>query len=264
MLLEGKNALVFAAAGAIGAAVARRLAAEGASVWLSGRTLDPVERVAEEIEEAGGRAHRDRVDATDEAAVTAYVGRVAWESGSLDLVFNAIGLRTAEADYATPSTTLAREKFLRPLATIAGSQFLTAREAARHMQKQGGGSIVLLSASLTAKMVPFMAGITAACGAIEGLTRSLAGELGPSGVRVNCLRSGGLPDTRTIRETTAEMYRTLGLDPAKDRFPGAAAPALGRPHTLEETAAVVAFLASDLSSGMTGQVVNVCAGDIVD
>ncbi len=107
----------------------------------------------------------------------------------------------------------------------------------------------------------FMAGITAACGATEAMTRSLAAELGPYGVRVNCVRAGGMPFTRTIRETVAAIARTTGVA-AND--PGSSpANALNRPLTVDETAAMVAFVASDLASGVTGQVLNVCAGSVV-
>jgi len=121
---------------------------------------------------------------------------------------------------------------------------------------------VLLSASLSGKMVPYMAGITAACGAIDALTRSLAAEWGPAGVRVNCVRAGGMPETRTIQETFAQMARTSGATQA-DVARSTVANALQRSVTVAETAEAVAFLASERARGMSGQVVNVCAGAMV-
>ena len=90
-ILDGKYALVFGAAGSVGAAVAKEFAAEGAEVFLSGRTKASVDAVAKEIKEAGGEAHAAAVDALDEAAVAAYVDSVAKEAGQVDIVFNAVG-----------------------------------------------------------------------------------------------------------------------------------------------------------------------------
>lgn len=257
MLLENKNALIFAAGGAIGSAVAQRLAAEGARVFLSGRSEASAEGIARELD-----APWERVDATNDAAFTAWVDRIARQVDGIDIVFNAIGPRPMDADYATPSTTIPYDRFLLPLTLIPGSQFLTARAAARHMVPRGRGAIVFLSASLTGQFIPFMSGITAACGAVEALARTLATEFGPAGVRVNCVRAGGMPETRTIAETTANMARTMGANADEAGRP-TAANVLRRPLRVEETAATVAWVASDLASGVAGQVVNVCAGAIV-
>jgi NAD(P)-dependent dehydrogenase (short-subunit alcohol dehydrogenase family) len=202
---------------------------------------------------------RATVDASDDGAIRAYVDEVAQSTGGIDLVFNAVGPRASEGGYGTPAVDLAHDRFLLPMVTIAGSQFLTARACARHMLRQGHGSIVLLSASLAGLAIPFMSGITAACGAVEALVRPLAAEMGLHGVRVNCVRAGGMPETRTIQETIAAMARTMGITPDEVSARNMLT-LLRRPVRLEETAAAVAFLASDEASGMTGQVVSVCAG----
>jgi len=263
MMLANRTGLIFAATGAIAAEVARRAAAQGARVYLSARDKTRLDAVAAEITAAGGTAVIDVVDATDPVAVRAYVDRVAETAGRVDFVFNGIGLRCAEAGYATPSAELDPAMFRQPLDVICGSTFLTAREAARHMTRQGNGAIVTLSASLSGLFVPHMAGITAACGAIEALTRTLAAEYGPHHVRVNCVRAAGMPETRTIRETSAQLLATLGVDPTTAPPPGLTGNALGRPVTLAETADTVCYLAGDAASGITGQIVNVCAGQLV-
>ncbi len=94
------------------------------------------------------------------------------------------------------------------------------------------------------------------------MTRSLAGEFGPRGVRVNCVRDSAMPETRTIQETFAGQAAILGMEPAA-MMAAMQAPPLGRPVTAEDTAGLVAFLASDAAGGMTGQVVTVCAGQFV-
>ncbi len=256
MLLKGKTAAVFAATGAIGTAVATRLAEEGARVFVSGRDRAALQRLGNRLD-----APWEQVDATDEQQVAQHLEHIERSAG-IDIVFNAIGLRAADAGYASPSTALPFEQFLRPLQIIAGSQFITARAAARLMLPRQHGTIVTLSASLSGNFIPFMAGITAACGAIEAMTRTLAAELGPAGIRVNCVRSGGMPETRTIQETQALMARTTGAS-VQDVGRSTMSNVLQRPLRLEETASMVAFVASDRASGIAGQVLNVCAGAIV-
>lgn len=258
MLLKQKTAAVFAATGAIGSAVARRLEADGATVHISGRDPEQLQKLGEEI---GASWHL--VDATAEADVEAYFKHLADNNQTPDIVFNGIGLRAAAGGYARPASTLTRETFLLPIETIVWSQFLTARTAATELKaKNRGGAIVLLSASLSGLFVPFMSGITAACGAVEALTRSLAAEYGRAGLRINCVRAGGMPETRTIRETTERMAELTGASPGDAGRP-TSTNVLGRPLRPEETAQTVAFVASDRASGIAGQVINVCAGTLV-
>jgi 3-oxoacyl-[acyl-carrier protein] reductase len=237
--------------------VARRFAAEGARVFISGRDDGALKRLGQELE-----LPWQVVDATDEGQVSTYIDGIAGQTEGIDVVFNGIGVRAAEAQYATAATAIQFDKFLLPLRVIAGSQFLTARATARHMVLKRRGTIVMLSASLSGKFIPFMSGITATCGAIEAMTRTLAAEFGPAGVRVNCIRAGGMPETRTIQETIANMARTTGTTPQASAQP-LADNVLRRPLQVEETAATVAFIASDRASGIAGQVINVCAGAIV-
>ena len=260
MSLESKHALVFAATGAIGSEVARVFARQGAHVWLSGRNAGALEDIAASINADGGRASFAVVDATDPDAVQSYVDRVAAQTGRVDIVFNAIGGHPADLGYPAPSTTQPFDDFMIPLRVILGSTFLTARAAGRHMLHQRSGAIVTLSATLSGMTSGYMAGISATCGAIEALTRSLAGEFGPAGVRVNCVRGSAMPETRTIQETAAGQARVMGISMSDMQLP---LPPLGRMITVAETASTAAFLASDAASGMTGQVVTVCAGAFV-
>jgi NAD(P)-dependent dehydrogenase (short-subunit alcohol dehydrogenase family) len=255
MLLQNKHALVFAASGVIASAVARRFAAEGATLWLSAKSTESIAALADELTEAGAVAHVAAVDATGQAAVDVYVDTIA-ASSTIDVVFNGIGGRPAELGYPASIDTISIDSFTTPIRRIAGSQFLTARAAARHMAPAGRGSIVTLSATLSSMTASHMSNISAACGAVEAMTRSLAGELGPSGVRVNCVRASAMPETRTITDTAAGL---AGLGEQPSFLP----PPLRRPITLAETAGAAAFLASDQASGMTGQVITVCAGAFV-
>src|SRR5712691_2702467 len=247
MLLDDQNAVVFGASGAIASQVARRLAGEGAVVWLSVRRGEAVKQLAEEISESGGKAYVQEVDALSPETVEAYLETIA-ATGSVDIVFNGIGGAPAELGYPARALDQDVDAFLLPMRTIVGSQFLTARGAARHMSQRGTGSIITISAGLSTLSVPHMAGISAACAAVEAMTRSLAAEFGSSGIRVNCVRSSAMPETRTIRESRAGHSR-LGTEPTSGSN------ALGRPLTVNDTAGAVTFLASSLAAGLCGQVI---------
>lgn len=254
MPLRGRVAVVFAATGAVGSAVARELRARGAELVVSARSEEPLLALGHELS-----ADAEVVDATDEGAVERHLARVVSERGRLDVVFDAIGPRPDALGYGQPITRLSTDAFLRTFALVCGSQLLVARAAARHMVTARTGCIVTLSASLAAQCVPYMAGISAAYGAVEALTRSLAAELGPYGVRVNAVRAGGMPGTRTLRETFAALARTTGApaEPPPPQNP------LRRAVVPEDVAHVVAMLASDDAGAMTGQVVDVSAGAVV-
>lgn len=252
-MLVGKNALIFAATGGIGSEVAHAFAREGAHVYVSGRNAAALEKLVGQIREAGGQATAAVVEATNPDAVHAYVEQVAAAAGRIDTTFNAIGLPPSELGYPAISTTQSLDDFFKPLHTILGSTFLTSRAVGAQMVRQGGGSIVTLSATLSVWTGAYMAGISATCAAIEGLTRSLAGEFGPAGVRVNCVRGNAMLETRTIAETGAGLV-ALGFQPSMSPT------LLGRPITIGETAATAAFLASDAASGITAQVLTVAAG----
>ncbi len=228
---------------------------------LSGRREEALESLASEIRAGGEKARACVVDAMNERQVEDHLDEVVGRFGRLIAVFNAVGIRPSEHQYGTPAERLAFEAFLKPLEVHVGSQFLSARAAARHLK--AGGTILLFSASLAADPRPLMAGITAACSAIEGLTRSLAAELGPRGIGVICLRPGAMHETRTIRETIEAHARTLGVTLEAFGHQVATASLLHRPVTVRETAEVASMLLSDRAHCMTGQVVNVSCGAVV-
>ncbi|MEM9068057.1 MAG: SDR family oxidoreductase [Myxococcota bacterium] len=249
MILEGKRAVIFAASGAIASGVARAYARHGATVYVSAKR--PVDDLVDELRELGASAFGAVVDATDETAVRNYLTAIAKE-GRIDTVFNGIGGRPQTLGYPARSLETSLDAFDLPFSQIVRSQFLTSREAIRCMEN--GGSVVLLSATLSAMAASQMANLSSACGAIEALGRSLAGEFGPNGVRVNCVRGSAMPETRTIQETGA------GQAALNDTPPTFGVPPLGRPISVEDTARAAVFLASDLASGVTAQTLTVCAG----
>lgn len=248
MLLENKNAIVYGAAGAIGGAVARAYAREGARVFLVGRTLAALDEVAADIRGHGGVAETAQVDAMDKAAVDAHADQVAKTAGSIDVSFNAVAVPVVQD---IPLTEISPDDFLAPITGICRTNFLTTTAAARHMTAQGSGVIVMLTASSAKESRHQMGGFSLACASIEALARSLAGEVGRQGVRVAGLRSNFTPETYP-------GVRDEDLQPLlKDTL-------LGRLPRLAELAGTAVYLASDAAGAVTGAVVNLTCGAIID
>jgi NAD(P)-dependent dehydrogenase (short-subunit alcohol dehydrogenase family) len=263
-LLRDKRAVVFGAGGSIGSAVAAELAAEGAEVFLAGRTASSVELVAQKITDAGGQVHAQTVDALDAAAVDAYVDSVVRQAGSIDIELNATGPRVSEYSNGTPALGLSVDQFMTPVETVLRSQFITARATARHMVEHGGGVIIFLTGSPAKPHGPGTSGIGAAFGAIENLTRTMAIELGAAGIRVVCMRTAANPDSRTIHDTVDAMAKILHIAPEHAAAAIAEGRVLNTSPTTQDTARAVAFLASERARMMTGAVLNASAGVVTD
>jgi 3-oxoacyl-[acyl-carrier protein] reductase len=248
VLLENKNAIVYGAAGAIGGAVARAFARDGARVFLAGRTLATLEEVAADIRAQGGTAEAAQVDALDKASVDAHADRVVAAAGRIDVSFNAVSVAAVQG---VPLTELSVEDFLAPINGLCRTNFLTATAAARHMAAQGAGVIVTVTASSAKETRHEMGGFSLANAAIEALTRTLAGEYGRRGVRVVGFRSNFTPET--YPGAPDEMLAPLLNNTL-----------LGRLPRLAEHAATAVYLASDGAAAMTGGMVNLTCGAIID
>jgi NAD(P)-dependent dehydrogenase (short-subunit alcohol dehydrogenase family) len=258
MLLENKTAVIYAAAGAIGAAVAQAFAREGARLFLTGRDLAKVDAVADEIVAAGGVAETAQVDAMDATGVAAHIEAV----GAIDISFNAIG--PGPAAHRSPLTELTADAFAAPIAVYTNSNFITATAAARQMSHQGSGVIVTLTAVPGRLPVPLVGGQAPAWAAVEAFSRALALEVGPAGIRVVCLRSHAIPETPLIEANFATAARAAGVSPTAFEARLAHGTVLKRLPTLAELAGTAAFLASDHAGAITGTVVNVSAGAVTD
>lgn len=264
MVLNKKVAVVFAANGAIASAVAKSFASEGAIVYLSGRNNQTLQQLAEEIEQAGGIAKTAVVDACDEQAIDTFLQQVVSEQHQLNVIFNGIGVRPSQSGYGTPTKELSFEHFMKPIEVHVGSQFLTARLAAKYMQQTNSpGTILTLTSSLSRLKVPFMAGFVSACTAIEGLTRGLAAEYGRSGIKVICLNPTALWGTRTIKETSAANSKLMGLTSEQWDAQLSQQYLLGKSPSLEEVGDVAAFLASDKGTPFNSHIVDVDAGSMM-
>jgi NAD(P)-dependent dehydrogenase (short-subunit alcohol dehydrogenase family) len=263
MLLENKNAIVYGAGGAIGGAVARAFARAGARVFLAGRSPGPVTALAGEITAKGGRAEAGHADVLDAASVEEHFGNVTARAGAVDVSFNAFGLPQRGVQ-GIPLAELTPDAFAAPVTAYATAFFVTATAAARHMAGRGSGAILTLTASPARLAAPLVGGMAPAWAAVEALTRDLAAEVGPRGVRVLGLRPDGIPGTPTLAEVYGLHAAARGTTPAEIRAFFDARTSLGRQPTLTEVAEVAAFLVSDRASGLTGTIVNLSCGSIVD
>jgi 3-oxoacyl-[acyl-carrier protein] reductase len=261
--LEDKTAVIFGAGGEVGGAVAKELAAQGAHLFLSGRTKTPVQELAQAISSRGQTAAAAEVDALDEDAVTSYLDDMVAATGRIDIMFNAMGPQAVEYRNATSTLELPVEAFMLPMTTILRSQFITARAAARHFVKAGSGVIVFLTATPSQGLAN-TAAIGAAYAALESLTRSLAVDLGQLGVRVVCVRSMLMAETRVGQQTIEMAAAASGVPQQKMAEIITSRPLLRRSPTLAETAMLVSFVASEEASTLTGAIINSSSGLVLD
>ena len=262
MTLRQKVAVIYGAGGAIGGAVARAFARDGAMVFVTGRDQGPLEALAGEINAAGGFAEAARVDGLDENAIDAHLQAVMEKVGRLDISFNAIGLNEPGL-LGIPLIELDVERFARPVVAYATSYFLTARLAARRMAAKKSGVIMTVSALPSRTSGPLIGGYSAAMAAKEALTRSLSLELAPHGIRVVGLRPHAIPDTRTMQRVFKEKAaKTMTWEQWQEGL--ARGTHARRLSTLAEVAGAAVFLASDQASGLTGTTLNLSLGALDD
>jgi NAD(P)-dependent dehydrogenase (short-subunit alcohol dehydrogenase family) len=260
MMLEDKTAVIYGAGGAVGGAVARAFASEGARLFLAGRNLAPVEAVAKDVIAAGGSAEAAEVDTLDEQAVDRHLQSVIDKAGRVDISFNAVSTKMLYV----PLVELDVEQFSVPITTYTTSYFLTARLAARHMIPNNSGVIMTVTALHSRTGIPLVGGFGPAMAAKEALTRDLSVELAPHGIRVVGLRPQGMPETRAIKDGYQTHAKASGMTWEQFQELLASRTHPQRLMTLAEMANMAVFLASDRASGMTGTTVNLTMGSLDD
>ena len=243
--LEGKVAVVTGGGGGLGTAICSRLSSEGAAVAVVEQELEKAERVADAIVANGGRALAVEADVSDKGSVEAMAERVTDELGSLDVLVNNAAIYPRRA-----WTEIEEEEWDRVMSVNLKGYFLCARAAFPHMKERGWGRIVNVSS------ITFFIGWTllldyvTSKGGIVGFTRTLARETGPDGVTVNAIAPGAFPtDAERIHPNPDEYSRwVLKQQSVKRR---------GAP---EDIGNLVAFLASDNASFITGQTIGIDGG----
>ena len=244
MLLEGKNAVIYGATGGIGGAMARAFAAEGARVFLTGRTRETLDALAGEI---GDAAEVATFDATDKRAVDEHADAVAAQGG-LHVSVNLIAHPTK---HGTPMVEMDVDEFFQPIEQAVRSNFLTTAAAARHMKEQRSGVILFFGGHGDPVRDYYIGGTQVAFEALESMRRQLSAELGKDGIRAVTLRSGGVPEGEP--DLSDEIVEGIVSETM-----------LGRAATHEDIGNAAVFAASDKGRMMTAATINVSCGALVD
>ena len=232
--LEGKIAIVTGASRSIGAAIAKRLARDGATVAITyNASPAKAEAVVAAIDAEGGRAIALQADASDPAAVRRAVAGVAERFGRIDILVNNAGISVLGAP-----TEIALEDFQRILAVNVTGVFVATQEALRHMGE--GGRIIQIGSSMVQYAAfPTASAYTLTKGAVTGFTRGLVRDLGPKGITVNTVHPGPTDSDMNPADGAVADFVKPGI-------------AVGRYGQGSDIASAVAFLASKEAAFVTG------------
>lgn len=259
MLLQDKTAIVYGA-GDVGTAVATAFANEGARILIASRTLGRAEALANAIRKQGGSAEAAVVDVLEPGAAARHAQKAA-SGGGIDITFHAIDLGDAQGAHVVDTQI---SKLLMPIDMAMRTHMAIAEAVVPHMAQRGRGVIMGISANVARLAIPYVAGFAMACAVTESLYRQFAAELGPQGIRAVCVRSAGSPDTRGVDEVFNMRAKEQSITREEfDTQVGAGIP-LRRLPRIAEVANAAALLASDKASAVTGAVLNVTCGSLMD
>jgi len=254
MKLEGRIAAVTGGSAGIGRGIAEAYLAEGASVAVMARNAEKAEKMLAEVG-AGDRLIFIQGDAMDQASVEGFVDQTAAHFGRVDILINNAG----GAGDLQPTISLSDESFDECMKWNVYSTFWCTRRALKYMAEQSWGRIINISSMEGKHGKPVLTAYTTAKHAINGMTKSVAREVGTQGITVNAI-CPGLVITDIVRDNGPNTAEAMGMtfDEMVDLFSKEAA--IERPNTVEEVAAVAVLLASDLGGGITGALMSVDGG----
>ena len=251
--LRDKNVLVTGATSGIGQAIAAHFISEGANVALNYRndpskldeTKELIERMCQRSSDCSNKRLPVEADVSEEADIIRMCGKVITQLGSLDILINNAGIQTA-----APSHELSTADFDKVMQVNLRGAYLCAREALKHFVDRGNGGIIINVSSVHEIIPrPTYVSYSMSKGAMENMTKTLALEYAPQGIRVNAIAPGA----------TATPINSWTEDSQKRQEVESHIP-MGRVGTSEEMAAIAAFLASDDASYITGQTLFVDGG----
>jgi 3-oxoacyl-[acyl-carrier protein] reductase len=240
---EGRIALVTGASRGIGAAIARRLGAEGATVLAAARSAEGLERVVSEIVAGAGRAEAVTIDISDPGSIESAVRESLASHGQIDVLVNNAGITEDNLVLR-----MSRESWDRVLATNLTGAFLLTQAVVKSMVRRRYGRIVNVTSIVGLMGNAGQANYAAAKAGLVGLTKSVARELGSRNVTCNAVAPGFIETAMTDRMTEEARAALTGQIPLQR---------LGRP---EDVANAVAYLASEEAGYVTGTVLNVSGG----
>ena len=242
MRLQGKSIIVTGSGGGIGEGIARRLADEGASVIVNDINPAMGEKVAADIRAQGGQAAFFAADVTSSADVKALVDFAVQRNGKLDVMVNNAGWTHRNQ----PALDVSEDEFDKCYAVNVKSIYLSTIHAVPHLRANGGGSFIDIASTAGVRPRPGLTWYNGSKGAVITTSKSLAAELGPDNIRVNCINPVMNPFTGLGTSFAGGELTEERLARFRSTIP------LGRFSTALDVANAVLFLASDEAAFVSG------------